>query len=158
MPIYTLGVYGKTEEEFFNTLIDEGVNCFIDIRQRRGVRGSKYSFVNSIYLQKKLKALRIEYLHIKSLAPTKEIREVQKTADSINKETKSKREFLSSEFCCEYEKLILDNYSFELEIKMLKEGKSIALFCVEQHHLACHRHIVAKKLQNISNSESVINL
>jgi len=158
MSVYTLGVYGKTEEFFFDTLIGAGVNCLIDIRQRRGVRGAKYSFVNSIYFQEKLKTLGIEYLHVKSLAPTTEIRNIQKNADIIKKRNKSQREFLSPEFCCEYEKLILDDHDFELEINMIEEGKSIALFCVEKHHLACHRHIVAKKLQELSNLPEVINL
>ena len=54
MKIYTIGVYGKTEDEFFRALEDNGIELFIDIRARRGMRGSKYSFVNSSYLQAEL--------------------------------------------------------------------------------------------------------
>ena len=53
--IYTIGVYNSTEVEFFNKIKSNQIELFCDIRQRRGVRGSKYKFVNSIYLQNKLK-------------------------------------------------------------------------------------------------------
>ncbi len=54
MKIYTIGVYGSTEEEFFGKLTKSKIDLFCDIRQRRGVRGRQYAFVNSSYLQKKL--------------------------------------------------------------------------------------------------------
>ena len=40
MKIYTIGVYNSTEQEFFNKLVDNNIDTFCDIRQRRGVRGS----------------------------------------------------------------------------------------------------------------------
>ena len=52
MDFYTIGVYGKTETDFFTSLINKEIDLFCDIRQRRGVRGKKYSFVNSLKLQK----------------------------------------------------------------------------------------------------------
>ena len=78
MKIYTIGVYNSTEQQFFSKLIDNNIDTFCDIRQRRGVRGSEYAFVNSNYLQTKLKELDIKYAHILDLAPTSEIREKQK--------------------------------------------------------------------------------
>ena len=51
MVICATGVYGKTEHEFFDSLLSENITLFVDIRQRRGMRGKKYSFVNSLYLQ-----------------------------------------------------------------------------------------------------------
>lgn len=39
--IYTIGVYGSTEETFFSKLIAAQVDLFVDIRQRRGVRGNQ---------------------------------------------------------------------------------------------------------------------
>ena len=44
LKIYTIGVYGKTEDEFFDALVENEIELFIDIRARRGMRGSKYSF------------------------------------------------------------------------------------------------------------------
>ena len=89
--IYTIGVYGSTEETFFSKLIAAQVDLFVDIRQRRGVRGNQYKYVNSNYLQAKLKELGIGYLYIKDLSPTKEIRMKQKEADKVIGETKQKR-------------------------------------------------------------------
>ena len=81
MIFYTIGVYNLTEELFFEKLTSNNIDVFCDIRQRRGVRGAKYKFVNSIWLQKKLNDLNIKYLYIKELAPTVDIRNIQKTID-----------------------------------------------------------------------------
>lgn len=58
--IYTIGVYGFNEEEFFNNIVSANIDTFVDIRKRRGVRGSKYSFANSKRLQAKLKELGVK--------------------------------------------------------------------------------------------------
>ncbi len=47
MRIVTIGGYGFTEDAFINALKGAGVDAFVDIRQRRGMRGSKYAFLNS---------------------------------------------------------------------------------------------------------------
>ena len=54
MEFFTIGVYNSTEKEFFEKLTQNNIDTFCDIRQRRGVRGSKYSFVNSNRLQQRL--------------------------------------------------------------------------------------------------------
>lgn len=69
------GVYGNTEDEFFRKILNEQITLFVDVRQRRGMRGSQYAFANSTYLQNKLKELGIKYVHIKALAPTISIRD-----------------------------------------------------------------------------------
>ena len=45
--IFTIGVYGLTEDDFFQKLISSSIDTFCDIRRRRGVRGAKYAYVNS---------------------------------------------------------------------------------------------------------------
>ena len=60
MEFYTIGVYGSTEQSFFTKLKENGIDTFCDIRQRRGVRGKKYAYVNSTYLQNKLKEYGLE--------------------------------------------------------------------------------------------------
>ena len=88
--IRTIGVYGSTENSFFKTLVDAQIDVFCDLRQRRGVRGSKYAYVNSNYLQNKLYSLGIGYTHIKELAPSIELRKKQKVHDAkvgISKES-----------------------------------------------------------------------
>jgi len=61
MEFFTIGVYNSTEKEFFEKLLKNKVDTFCDIRQRRGVRGAKYSFVNSNRLQERLSELDIKY-------------------------------------------------------------------------------------------------
>ena len=41
MEIYTMGVYGSSEDSFFKLLIDNEIDAFCDIRQRRGVWKSR---------------------------------------------------------------------------------------------------------------------
>ncbi len=96
--IFTIGVYESNEIEFFNKLKNHNIDIFCDIRRRRGVRGSKYSFVNSLRLQKKLDELNIQYQHFIEMSPTKEIRNAQKEEDKENKIEKRKRSFLGDTF------------------------------------------------------------
>lgn len=151
MEIYTIGVYNLREEEFFKKLVDNKIDTFIDIRQRRGVRGSKYSFVNSKKLQEKLSSLDIKYVHMLDLAPTKEIRDLQKKADLTKNELKQSRRVLVDSFKDEYRNLILDNFDFAYFIDNLQECNSskIVFFCVEENSEACHRSLITEKINNI---------
>ena len=98
MEFFTIGVYKSTEEDFFRKLTNNDIDTFYDIRQRRGVRGSEYSFVNSNYLQQKLHELDIKYGLVLNLAPTSEIRELQKLADLQTGEQKRDRHKLGKVF------------------------------------------------------------
>lgn len=158
MKLYTIGAYGKSEDEFFDLIINNSVTCFFDIRQRRGVRGSKYKFVNSKYLQKKLMDLDIKYNHIKELAPTSDIRQIQKKHDAASNTYKRQRHRLSEEFCCLYDKNILENYQFSQELLALKYGESVVFFCVEEEHLACHRSLVTERLKKINSLLEIVHL
>jgi uncharacterized protein (DUF488 family) len=153
MEFYTIGVYNSTEKEFFDKLIDNKIDTFCDIRQRRGVRGAKYSFVNSNRLQEKLNNLEIKYGYIPNLAPTSEIRELQKEIDLEKGELKRERQELGKVFIIEYKNRILKDFDFEQFFENLDQigANRIALFCVEEHPEACHRSIVADKLLNNYN-------
>ncbi|HHJ51467.1 MAG TPA: DUF488 family protein, partial [Phaeodactylibacter sp.] len=117
---YTLGVYNSTEDEFFGKLTENGIDTFCDIRQRRGVRGAKYSFVNSQRLQTKLADLGIRYDHILALAPTKEIRELQKKADAQSGVLKRDRTQLGEVFQIAYKDKVLKNFDLDDLLKQLE--------------------------------------
>lgn len=153
MEFFTIGVYNSTEQNFFNKLIENQIDTFCDIRQRRGVRGAKYSFVNSNKLQEKLSQLEIKYGHILELAPNESIRNLQKESDRLNGELKSERQKLGQIFTLEYKNKILGNFDFENFIENLEQigSNKVALFCVEEHYEACHRSIVANKLKELYN-------
>ena len=153
MEFFTIGVYNSTEKEFFDKLLENNIDTFCDIRQRRGVRGAKYAFVNSNRLQQRLIELEIRYGYVPELAPTTEIRELQKTIDKEKDEAKRKRQELGRIFVIEYKNRILKNFDFEQFFENLDQigAKRIALFCVEEHPEACHRSIVTDNLKNQYN-------
>lgn len=148
MIFYTIGVYNLTEEHFFEKLTSNNIDLFIDIRQRRGVRGAKYKFVNSIGLQEKLKILNIDYLYIKDLAPTSEVRDIQKLSDKDSRESKKQRINLSCRFIDAYKEFVIAKFDFNSFINILESQKAnnIVLFCVEEFSTACHRSIVTEEL------------
>lgn len=148
MKIYTIGVYNSTEQQFFSKLIDNNIDTFCDIRQRRGVRGSEYAFVNSNYLQTKLNELDIKYAHILDLAPTSEIREKQKIEDARLGVQKKSRDVLGSVFTREYKNKISSFDFDELYDQLDRIGASrVVFFCVEEKATACHRSIVAQEMK-----------
>jgi len=150
MEFFTIGVYNSTEQEFFNKLVENRIDTFCDIRQRRAVRGSKYAFVNSNRLQNRLAELDIKYGHVLQLAPPKEIRELQKLADLQKGELKRERQELGGVFKSEYKNRILEGFDFDTFIENLENigANRVVLFCVEERPEACHRSIVSNKLQD----------
>lgn len=147
MKIITIGVYGFSEETFFKSLQEAGVDTFCDIRQRRGVRGAAYAFANSRRLQKRLAELGIRYLHRLDLAPTRAIRLRQQEADKAEKVARRQRTRLSQAFIDAYQAEILEGFDPQSLLDDLEEdAQVVALFCVERDPAACHRSMVAEKL------------
>jgi uncharacterized protein (DUF488 family) len=149
MEFFTIGVYNSTEDEFFGKLTENQIDTFCDIRQRRGVRGAKYSFVNSQRLQAKLGELEVKYGHVLALAPTTEIRDLQKEADAQSGIQKRERTLLGKVFQIAYKDRVLKNFDLDTLLEQLESSgaEKIVLFCVEEHHRACHRSIVADKIK-----------
>jgi uncharacterized protein (DUF488 family) len=153
MEFFTIGVYNSTEREFFEKLTKNNIDTFCDIRQRRGVRGAKYSFVNSNRLQKRLNELEIKYSYIPGLAPTTEIRGLQKEIDLEKKELQSERHELGKVFINEYKNRILKIFDFKTFLEQLERlgATRITLFCVEEFPEACHRSIITAELKEKYN-------
>ncbi len=153
MEIYTIGVYNSSEEDFFRKLVENKIDTFIDVRQRRGVRGSKYTFVNSAKLQQKLSQLNIKYIHQLDLAPSNIVRDLQKEADSQKKELKQKRTELDVGFKSLFKKIILDQFDIKRFVQQLElnDSHKVVLFCVEEIATACHRSLIAERLNSDFN-------
>ena len=151
MEFFTIGVYNSTEQEYFDKLTDNRIDTFCDIRQRRGVRGAKYSFVNSNRLQQRLSELEIKYGHVLDLAPTTNIRDLQKEADAQQGELKRDRNKLGKVFSIAYKDRILSKFDFNSFLEKLDEAGAvrIVLFCVEEKPEACHRSIVTDRLEKL---------
>jgi len=151
MEFFTIGVYNSTEDQYFNKLTENRIDTFCDIRQRRGVRGAKYAFVNRLRLEARLNDLCIKHHHFLDLAPTKEIRELQKEQDSKLGELKRDRSMLGAIFKIAYKDRILSKFNFENFLDNLDRigASRIVLFCVEEKPEACHRSIVTDKLEKL---------
>jgi len=153
MEFFTIGVYNSTEDEFFKKLTKNGVDTLCDIRRRRGIRGSKYTFANSTKLQQKLHELKINYYHILELAPTDEIRNLQKKIDREKGQSARQGRELDKTFIDEYKKQMLDKFDFETFLENLAQDGAIRIvfLCVEESSKTCHRSFVTDRLKDKYN-------
>lgn len=152
--LVTIGVYGFTEEEFFDALQQASVDTFCDVRWRRGLRGARYAFANSQRLQRRLADLGIRYLHRRDLAPPPAVRQQQVEADKRNKVAKRQRSTLSDSFIAAYKEKVLSGFECRSLLDDLEsDAQIVALFCVEGDPAACHRSLLAQKLQADLNLE-----
>jgi uncharacterized protein (DUF488 family) len=145
--VTTVGVYGWTPERFLDALHDADVKQLIDVRQRRGVRGPQYAWANSARLQTALTEAGIEYRHHKELAPTTELRRLQYREDARLGVGKRSRAELAPEYRARYTREILDRVDLAPIVEEMPADSASALFCVERDPEACHRSIVAERLE-----------
>jgi uncharacterized protein (DUF488 family) len=119
----------------------------VDVRQRRGVRGREYAWANSLRLQEALKKDGIQYRHLPELAPTTELRQVQYREDDRLKVGKRSRVELSEEYRRRYLSEVLDRVNLGQVLESLPNEAATALLCVERDAPACHRSLIAARLQ-----------
>jgi uncharacterized protein (DUF488 family) len=144
--IYTIGVYGYTESLFRQALSAANPAVFVDIRQRRGVRGPHYAFANSTRLQTLLADLSIPYLHLPELAPPLAVIRAQDSADRQSGIARRNRDTLSPTLTTAYQQKILSSFRSVDFISSLGHPASLVLFCVEGNPVACHRSMLADRL------------
>jgi hypothetical protein len=106
--IATIGIYGFERDSFTEALTSTKIDLVLDVRQRRGVRGSEYAWANSRRLQAALAEADIGYSHLKELAPTTELRQLQYREDARLGEGKRSRTALAPEYARLYTEEILD--------------------------------------------------
>jgi uncharacterized protein (DUF488 family) len=145
--IATIGVYGFTAGAFVEKLTGGGVGLLLDLRQRRGVRGPDYSWANSARLQRSLAAADVAYRHVKDLAPTTELRQLQYREDDRRGVGKRNRIALAPEYAERYTREILDPFDLGALVAELPVDSVTALLCVERDPEACHRSLVAERLR-----------
>ena len=144
--VATIGVYGFTAQVFLDRLRKADVGLLLDVRQRRGVRGSAYAWANSARLQAALAEAGIEYRHRKELAPTTELRQLQYREDDRQGVGKRSRTELAPEYRERYVTEILDAAELDVVVAMLPTDRAAALLCVERDPEACHRSLIAERL------------
>jgi uncharacterized protein (DUF488 family) len=143
----TIGVYGFDRETFMGALSDAGVELLLDVRQRRGVRGSEYAWANAQRLQAALAEVGIRYTHVKELAPTTEMRELQYREDERKGEGKRSRSLLAPAYIERFTEEVLDQVGLAPIVRFVGNSRA-ALLCVERDPEACHRSLVAERLRD----------
>ena len=145
-PVVTIGVYDWDLGAFLAALRAADVRLLIDVRQRRGVRGARYSWANSQRLQAALAEAGIAYRHRRDLAPTTELRHLQYAADDRLGVGKRSRDQIDPEYRERYIQEILDHAELDAFVAETPTDGASALFCVEADPEACHRSLIADRL------------
>ena len=144
--VVTIGVYEFDLSAFLDALRTADVGLLIDVRQRRGVRGSRYAWANARRLQAALADAGIAYSHHRELAPTTELRDLQYAADDRLGVGKRSRAELDPEYRERYIHEILDRADLDALVAELPAEAASALLCVEADPEACHRSLIAERL------------
>lgn len=142
----TIGVYGFDGESFLQRLQRADVRLLLDVRQRRGVRGSQYAWANARRLQAALAQAQIAYEHHPALAPTTALRQLQYAQDARQGVGKRSRRELAAEYTRRYTTEILDRADLATLVMGLPDHGLAALLCVERDPEACHRSLIAQRL------------
>ena len=142
----TIGVYGFDAGRFLDALRGAGAGVLIDVRQRRGVRGSEYAWANARRLQAALEEAGIDYRHAKELAPTTELRQLQYAEDARAGVGKRSRTELAPAYVDRYTREVLDPTGVSAVVDALASGGTPALLCVERDPEACHRSLIASRV------------
>lgn len=142
----TIGVYEWDLESFLRALAAADVRLLVDVRQRRGVRGSEYAWANAVRLQRALASVQIEYRHHRELAPTTELRRLQYAEDDRRGVGKRSRVELAAVYRERYTREILDRVDLSVIVAELPVNGAGALLCVEADPEACHRSLIAERL------------
>ncbi|HVD41130.1 MAG TPA: DUF488 domain-containing protein [Solirubrobacterales bacterium] len=143
----TIGVYGFDGASFVEALRGAGITLLLDVRQRRGVRGSEYAWANARRLEAALAEAGIAYGHLPELAPTTEMRQLQYREDERRGEGKRSRTELAPEYVSRYTEEVLDRVDLEPIVKWIG-AQHPALLCVERDPEACHRSLIAARMQS----------
>ena len=144
--LVTIGVYDWTLETFLEALRAEDVSLLLDLRQRRGVRGSQYAWANSKRLQAALAEAGVAYEHLPELAPTTELRQLQYAEDARLGEGKRSRSQLAEAYTERFVRERLDQVDLGPIVDSLPSEGATALLCVERDPGACHRALVAQRM------------
>jgi len=140
--VVTIGVYEFDLASSLDALAAANVGLLIDVRQRRGVRGSAYAWANARRLQAALADAQIAYRDERELAPTTELRRLQYAADDRLGAGKRSRAELDPEYRERYIHEILDRADLDALVAELPAEKA----SVEADPEACHRSLIAQRL------------
>ena len=127
-------------------LHEADVRLLLDVRQRRGVRGSEYAWANSKRLQAALEDAGFGYRHLPELAPTTELRRLQYAEDDRQGVGKRSRTRAGARLRRALHARDPRPRRSRRSWSLLPRSGAAALFCVERDPEACHRSLIAGRL------------
>jgi uncharacterized protein (DUF488 family) len=145
--VVTIGIYEFSVASFVAALRASDVQRVLDLRQRRGVRGARYAWANSLRVQATLRDAQIAYAHLRELAPTTELRHLQYREDDRLGVGKRSRVQLADAYRRRYRHEILAAADLDVVAESLSADYATALLCLEREPAACHRSLVAERLE-----------
>ena len=110
------------------------------------MRGREYAWANAARLESALAGAGIGYRHVKELAPTTELRQLQYAEDARAGVGKRSRTELAPEYVERYTREILDPVGVAAIAGALPADGRAALLCVERDAEACHRSLIASRV------------
>jgi len=146
MNIYTIGFTKKNAETFFKLLIENNVECLVDVRLNNVSQLAGFTKANDLkYFLKRIG--NIAYVHNTNYAPTKDI------LDNYKKNKIS---------WAEYEKLYLNLINKrqveKIFVKDIQQYNNVCLLCSEPTAQYCHRRLLAEYLKKNIDNVSIRNL
>jgi len=143
--LFTIGYTKKSAENFFGILKENKIEKLIDIRESNTNVYAGYTMKQNFpfFLSN---ILGVEYIEMKILAPTKEIRKIYHE-DKLNNWNLYEDEYIK----------LLDGRDIKsvIDKDILDSG---VLLCSEPTPEKCHRRLAAEYLQNTYNDIEVIHL
>jgi uncharacterized protein (DUF488 family) len=130
--LFTIGYQGNTIEHFLNLLVDNNIDCIIDVRKLPISRKPGFSKTK---LAQRLSSSNIRYVHFSDLGTPKTLR------DNL-KETLDYKFFFRKmdAYLNKNTSAIESAYNFVID-------KTCCLMCFERQADQCHRKLVAQKIK-----------
>lgn len=132
MKLFTIGFSGKSAEQFFELLKNNGVTTLIDARLNNKSQLAGFTKVKDFpYLLRQVAG--VEYVHATSLTPTKELLDGYRDGD-----------ISWSAYEVTYNEILQSKSLEELSSALLENG---CILCSEPTADKCHRRLAAEYLQ-----------
>jgi uncharacterized protein (DUF488 family) len=132
LTLATIGYEGKELPSFIKSLVDNGIEMVVDVRQRAASR--KRGFAKTA-LSAALADAEIDYRHLPELGTPASLRSVYRQGDlTIGKYLESFADYVDGQ---------------EGALKTLEgliKSRKCCLLCFEADHCVCHRSVLAKRL------------
>lgn len=137
--LFTKGYQGKNIDEFVEELLVAGVTCVIDVRRRPLSRKPGFSKTR---FRTTLHACGIEYEHMPDLGMPVDLLPLRNERDNSG---------ILSEY--EHRLAVSDDQLEQLRNEVARGGA--CLVCFEADHTQCHRHVLARLVEQSTNLQTV---